>query len=394
MAAPERTDALAVSEAAPRCQDEIVVGTEANYELFSRVQGMAAAKTVPFNVSLELTLNCNIRCLHCYNLDRDEPAQRSCRDGDRAGDHKPELSLAEILALLGDLREAGCLILALTGGEVLTYPHLFVVLDRARELNLAVQLLTNGTMLQPGVAARLASYRNLLGVSVSLYGATADVHDGVTQIAGSFRRTWDGAQRLRAAGIAVRLKFIVMRQNAHQVAEMRAQAQAGDFPYLVDVTITSRHDGTHGSLATRVSDEQLRDLYREPLRDLLPDGSQPMTEERFPCNCARGNCAITVTGDVQPCISVPWPAGNVRERPFIEIWRYAPVFQKIRGLRIADYAACAPCADKPFCSRNRGAAFTHSGSYTGTDPFVCRTAAIPREVVTAGPPPRASGANG
>ena len=58
------------------------------------------------------------------------------------------------------------------------------------------------------------------------------------------------------------------------------------------------------------------------------------------------------------------------------------MFQRIRGLRIADYAACAPCPDKPFCSRNRGAAFNYSGSYTGTDPFVCRTAAITREVVT------------
>ncbi len=108
-----------------------------------------------------------------------------------------------------------------------------------------------------------------------------------------------------------------------------------------------------------------------------------MTEERFPCNCARGNCAISVTGDVQPCVSVPWAAGNVRERPFIDIWRYSPVFQKIRGLRIADYEACAPCPDKSYCSRNRGAAFNHSGSYTGTDPFVCKTAAITREVVDA-----------
>jgi AdoMet-dependent heme synthase len=389
MATPERAVALAVTEAAPRCQDEVVVGAEANYELYSRVQGMAAARTVPFNVSLELTLNCNIRCLHCYNLDRDEPRHGACGPGDAAADQpqKPDLTRDEILSLLGDLRDAGCLVLALTGGEVLTYPHLFAVLDRARELNLAVQLLTNGTMLQPGVAARLASYRNLLGVSISLYGATADVHDGVTQIAGSFRRTWDGAQRLRAAGIAVRLKFIVMRQNAHEVAEMRAQAQARDFPYMVDVTITSRHDRTRGSLATRVTDDQLRDLYRGPLRDLLPDGTQPMTEDRFPCNCARGNCAITVTGDVQPCISVPWPAGNVRERPFIDIWRTSPVFQKIRGLRVADYEACAPCPDKPYCSRNRGAAFTHSGSYTGTDPFVCRTAAITREVVTSGSRP-------
>ena len=202
MAAPEQSVALAVAEVPPRCQDEIVVGTQASYELFSHMQGLAAARTIPLNVSLELTLNCNIRCLHCYNLDRDDPHQQqhaACGSGN-ADRRKPDLSLDEILQLLSDLRDAGCLILGLTGGEVLTYPHLFAVLDRARELNLAVQLLTNGTMLQPGVAARLASYRNLLGVSISLYGATPEVHDGVTQITGSFRRTWDGAQRLRAAG--------------------------------------------------------------------------------------------------------------------------------------------------------------------------------------------------
>jgi radical SAM protein with 4Fe4S-binding SPASM domain len=101
-----------------------------------------------------------------------------------------------------------------------------------------------------------------------------------------------------------------------------------------------------------------------------------------------------VTGDVQPCISVPWPAGNVRERPFSDIWRYSPVFQKIRGLRIADYEACAPCPDKPYCSRNRGAAYTYSGSYTGIDPFVCKTAAFSREVVTSAAQTRASGGDG
>src|SRR5205823_12882593 len=136
--------------------------------LIKRIYGAAAARLIPFTVTLELTLNCNIRCVHCYNLDRDAPrGGGGCGSGsgEDGTDKRPELSLPEILSLMGDLRAAGCLVLGLTGGEVLTYPHLWAVLDRARELNLAVQLLTNGTMLRPGVAARLAGYRNLLGVS-------------------------------------------------------------------------------------------------------------------------------------------------------------------------------------------------------------------------------------
>ncbi len=178
---------------APVCADSTVVGTDASYAVVSAMQTKAFAQTVPLNVSLELTLKCNIRCLHCYNFDRDQP--KAARDA-ACADAKPELTLPEILALLADLRAAGCLFLSLTGGEVLTYPHLFAVLDRARELNLAVQLLSNGTLLRPGMTARLAGYRNLLGVSISVYGATAEVHDGITQVQGSWRRTWEGAARL------------------------------------------------------------------------------------------------------------------------------------------------------------------------------------------------------
>jgi radical SAM protein with 4Fe4S-binding SPASM domain len=363
---------------APRCQDDAILAPPGEHAVVSQLQSMAYARMIPLNVSLELTLACNIRCLHCYNFDRDT-AGPACGSG-QVGATAPELSLEEIVRVMGELRAAGTLFLSLTGGEVLSSPHLFPVLDRARELNLAVQMLSNGTLLRPGVAARLGSYRNLLGVSISVYGATPEVHDAITQIRGSWRRTLDGAERLRAQGVAVRLKLIVMRPNAHEVAAMRALCDARGFPYLLDLTVTARHDGTEGSLAMRITESQLAALYEGPLRDLIPGGNRAVDEAAFPCNCARGNAAISARGDVFPCVSVPWAAGNVRQQPFGEIWRRSPVFARIRGLKIADYPACAPCPDKPFCSRDRGAAYNSSGSYTGTDPFVCAAAGIARQI--------------
>jgi hypothetical protein len=52
------------------------------------------------------------------------------------------------------------------------------------------------------------------------------------------------------------------------------------------------------------------------------------------------------------------------------------VFQRIRGLTISSYAQCAPCPHQAHCSRDRGAAYNASGSYTGVDPFVCATAKL------------------
>ena len=369
--------------AAPRCRDEELIGLAPDNGhgrpapadaklLISQAQEWAYANVVPLNVTIEITQRCNIRCLHCYNFDRASPAQapaNACAD-------EPELSTDEILRVMGEVRAAGCLFLSLTGGEVLSHPQLFTFLERGRELHLAVQILTNGTLLRPGVAARLAGYRNLLGVSVSLYGATPEVHDAITQVRGSWRRTWAGVERLRALGVTVRLKFIVMRQNEHEVAAMRAMADARGYAYMVDVTITARHDGTAGSLDTRVDGAALERLYRGPLNDLVPLGKRSVTEDDFPCNCARGNCAISARGEVYPCISVPWAAGNVRAQPFQEIWTSSPVFQRIRGLKVADYGSCAPCPHKAHCTRDRGAAFNASGEYTGTDPFVCATAEL------------------
>ena len=362
---------------APLCADTAVIAPPSGLAIVGHLQRQAYLQTIPLNASLELTLRCNLRCLHCYNFDRDTDGPACGSDGALA----PELSLDEICRVLGELREAGTLFLALTGGEVLSAPHLFPVMDRARELGFAVQLLSNGTMLRPGVAARLAGYRNLTGVSISVYGATPEVHDGITQVRGSWRRTWAGADRLRAQGIAVRMKVIVMRANAHEVGAMRGMAEARGLSTAVDVNITARNDGTSGSVATRATEEQLVELYRGALADLAPKTAHVVDEASFPCNCARGNCAISSRGDVQPCISVPWVAGNIRRQPFAEIWRSSPVFQQIRGFKMADYPKCAPCPDKAFCSRDRSAAYNASGRYTGNDPFVCSVAGIARKVV-------------
>lgn len=371
-----------------RCGDDQVVGLDSAAALIRTAQTWAHDNLVPFNVSLETTLECNIRCIHCYNFDRDEPrARRTACGPDGSSREAPRLSTDELLRVIGEVRDAGCMFLSLTGGEVLTHPDLFALLERARDLNMAVQLLTNGTMLRPGVAGRLARFPNLLGASVSLYGATAAVHDQITQVAGSFQRTWDGVERLRAAGVAVRLKFIVMRQNAHETEAMMARATARDFPYSIDLTITARHDGTDGSLEARVDRPQLESLYRGPLRPLLPPGRRPPpAAETFNCNCARGNCAISATGEVYPCISVPWSAGNVREQPFAEIWGSSPVFQRIRGLTLDDFPKCAPCPHRGHCTHDRGAAFNATGDYTGADPFVCETAALAHQLADESAP--------
>lgn len=341
-------------------------------DLVREVNETAFRECIPLNASCEITLRCNIRCEHCYNFDRNAPV--SVPPG-------ADLSFEEWTRVLRELREAGTLFVSFTGGEALVHPRFFDFLDLAAGMHFAVQVLTNGTTLTPPVVERLASYPNIFSVGVSVYGAVPETHDAVTRVPGSLRRTLDGSARLREAGVYVTLKFIVMRRNSNEVPAMIESAERAGLPYLIDTAITGRYDGDRGSLDTRVGEDELRELYSGPLRSLLHVRSRDPEEEEWRCNCARGNCAITSTGDVYPCIAVPWKAGNVRERPFGEIWRSSEVFQRIRSLRLSDYPHCKPCEFKRWCRRSSGTVYVNSGDYTSIDPWVCREAEIVKEVV-------------
>lgn len=336
----------------------------------------ATAGFIPLNVSLELTLRCNIRCTHCYNFDRNSPRKA-------AG---PELSLPEIQVLLDDLRRAGTLFLSLTGGEAMMHPRFWEIADESAARGFALTVLSNGTLLTEPACARLAAYPNLWGVSLSVYGAKAKTHDGVTQVRGSYDRTLAGARRLATLGAPVSLKFIVMKSNAPEIGAMIEAAEAEGFEYSVDTGITGRYDGAQGSLETRVDLDTLQGLYRGALRPLIhPRPSEPGDDE-FNCNCARGNAAVSAAGDVYPCIATPIAAGNIRERSFAKIWSDSPLFHWIRGLRISDFKTCAPCGMKRWCRRSPGPAYLLTGDYTAVDPWTCGEAAVIRSITEVQPP--------
>ena len=42
-------------------------------ERMDALRARATEKCIPLTVTLELTLRCNLRCVHCYNFDRDLP---------------------------------------------------------------------------------------------------------------------------------------------------------------------------------------------------------------------------------------------------------------------------------------------------------------------------------
>jgi radical SAM protein with 4Fe4S-binding SPASM domain len=329
---------------------------------------LARDRCIPLTVTLELTMRCNLRCVHCYNFDRAAPPPAS----------GTPLADAEILDVIDQVRRAGALTLAFTGGEALTHPSLEAFAAHARERRMQVGLKTNGTRLDPARAARLAA-AGCGSAQISLYGACAATHDAFTGSPGSFEATLAGIRAAREAGIAVALSFSLTRANAAEAGAMLALADRLGVPCAVDPQLTARYDGTTGPLDLRVDRATLLALYRGPLRQMLPSPCRS-PDRGVQCNCARSVCGISAAGEVYPCIGAPVPAGNLRERSFEEIWRDSPVLNRIRALRLVDFPSCAPCPDRRACRRSSGVAYVNTGDYTGADPWTCMEAGVLAEL--------------
>lgn len=335
-----------------------------------RIQQRAFEKCIPISVTLELTLRCNLSCVHCYNFDRELPylPGRSQRD---------ELSDAEVHRIVDEVRAEGCLYLGLTGGEALLHPGIVDFVRHASASGMAVRIKSNGTLLRPAMVRRVAE-AGAAAIDISLYGAVAETHDAFVRLPGAWRRTLDGARTARDAGLAVKLNVVVAERNAGEVEDMLRLASELGVSCNLDLQITARYDGSRSSLELPVSRATLEQLHRGPLRHLVPSGDA--TRKSVQCACARSVCGITAFGDVYPCIGAPLLSGNLREQSFHEVWSGSPQFQWIRGLQLEDFPACRSCAHLAHCRRSSGVIYSNTGVYNGPekfgDDFICMEAEV------------------
>lgn len=167
--------------------------------------------------SYELKLGCNYDCEFCYlGLKKFEGLTWPNRE-----------------RLLHMFRDAGVLWLQLTGGEPLIdrdFPQVYAL---AYDLGMMLSISTNGSRLARPAIIDLLSIRRPYRITVSVYGATADNYDAVTQRPGSFAKFRLGLVAAKEAGLSLRLNIIVTAKNAHEVDAMISLAEQLDTPHHV-----------------------------------------------------------------------------------------------------------------------------------------------------------------
>lgn len=168
----------------------------------------------PLYVVWEVTLLCNLRCLHCYS--------------GAATRHPDEFSTEEAEDVIRQLSDIGVIILGFSGGEPLLRKDWRRLVRLAVDSGMLVSIGTNGTTVTPRIAHELRDL-GVHSVCVSLDGATFGIHEQVRQKKGLFPRTITAIDRLVDAGVRVVVGYTPVRynvQDARSVVDLAYQLGA------------------------------------------------------------------------------------------------------------------------------------------------------------------------
>lgn len=316
--------------------------------LLQEMTERALARNVPLGAQVDLTYRCNERCVHCY-LDHD--------------DHG-EMTTAEIKHLLAEMADAGVFILTLSGGEIFLRKDFFELLEYARrDLQFCVKLKTNALLIREREAARLCDL-GVESIQISIYSHRPEVHDAITLVPGSLKRSLDAIRFLKSQGLRVIIANVLMMQNMADYPGVRALAAELGVECTLDPTITPMMDGDRGVLSLGVGRDELRQVFRdtslvgdvEEFCAVSTNGNEDALEN-LPCSAGHTSCYVSPYGDVFPCVQFPLPTGNVRTQRFIDIWQHSDAMNDVRSIRVKDLSTCTSCTHVSNCSRCPGLAF-------------------------------------
>ena len=272
---------------------------------------------IPISGVLELTSRCNLRCRHCYLGSQDARHSR----------HEQEMDTDAVKASLREWADAGCLYLLITGGDPLLRPDFSEIYRTARELGLVVTVFCNGTLIDASLI-RLFQELPPRRVEVSLYGATRETYELVTQVPGSHDKAWAGIRRLLDGGVRVWLKTVVLTLNEHELDAMEEQANTIGVPFRTDAALIPCLTADEATpLDFRVAPDRViahemkNSKQRKRWQDQVEKSTAlPERSELYGCGAGATAFHSSPSGELSPCLVASRYRVSPAGRPFRELW--------------------------------------------------------------------------
>jgi MoaA/NifB/PqqE/SkfB family radical SAM enzyme len=249
----------------------------------------------PVQAFFEVTYRCNLRCDMCHYLEIIEETESQKT-------YSNEMSSEEVKQAISKLPRFS--LITFTGGEAFMKSDFMDILEFATQKH-KVHIITNGTTLSEKVVEDLMQLRvksiwgsGLFYMGVSLEGGEA-LHDRITTVPGSFKKTTQGLERLIARRRELKSKFplihltcVINRGNVEELVplyEYAARLGVNVANYVLSSPATYWHgkdydQDDHLQRPTAPVEEINPQLLREQLELLQEKSIGQNTKLRFSPN--------------------------------------------------------------------------------------------------------------
>ncbi len=289
----------------------------------------------PVNVTWEITLKCNLHCVHCLSGAGHEA--------------KDELNTAECRKLIDDLTALRVFQVNIGGGEPFIREDFPDLLDYCHKKGLVTCVSTNGTVIDSDISRRLSSM-DLLYLQVSLDGVDEETNDRIRG-EGTYRKILNALDSLASHKVRFSINTVLTRTNYDQLEDLRALAgQYGAELRVSRFRPSGRGKSSKSDLGP--APEQLEgfaewleghDLVRTGDSFFCLTSDHRRDKGLDMCGAAKMTCCVSPDGKVYPCAFLqepPFLSGNVRKDSIKDIWDNSHVFRQFRNI---DVKSCVNC---------------------------------------------------
>lgn len=241
----------------------------------------------------------------------------------------------------------------------------------AKAQGFLITVFTNAYSFSPAMA-RLMEKRPPFCVEVTVNGADPRTYERITGVPGSFGKAVRGLERMVRGSIPLRIKAVVTRDNAHEIASLRAFLRTWTRHVAFDFIVLPRLNGDTAPCALRVP---ARDLVRKFGFGAFSDETCRIKKdsEVFACAVEGGEgIRIDPYGRLVMCVTLRTPAFDVLSTGVGDAYRKAMAW--LRSRRPAQGSACRMCRKRAWCESCPGKALLETGEMELPVPYYCELA--------------------
>lgn len=237
----------------------------------------------PVSCEWNITNYCNLKCSFCS---MDCTNQRDFEN----------LNISKIKEVTRKIKEVGCIYVSLSGGEPMSHPLFFDIVEELRKQKLEVTLTTNGTFINAD-NIKILEKLGVKWIQISLHGGDPDINNSIMggNVYGAIRKS---IEVVKGSSIGVSVSSVITDENEASIRKLNEELELENIPHII---------------------RKLMLVGKAALVGKELDISKGVGIEKTSKNCGLF-FAIAANEDVQPCGEFKVRLGNIFEDSLIDIW--------------------------------------------------------------------------